>query len=116
MKLTDDQIKNWKLSFPFLAFTSDEFVQTVAGLIQTRAQFAQDFEAKMRVAQRIKNELFQLIRVGTKFYENGIEKRVSRVTDLVFDVVDLETREIQVRSLAVLKSTKMQNSVSIISF
>lgn len=116
MGLSDQQIMNWKLAFPFLAFMPDLMVEEAANLIQLKLNLIY-LEEKTRkdAIKRFQRNLHKLIRVGSKFYENGIEKRVSRVTDIVFDSVSSETGEVEVRNLAVLPELATGNKLSIIT-
>lgn len=115
--LDEKQINNWKFAFPFLAFTSDSFIQQFVAIVQMRIDRMNNLEDfRKEISKRMKDNIFRLIRVGTKFHENGIEKKVTRVTDMDFDSLNIISKEISVRNLGILKNTKVQNTISIISF
>jgi hypothetical protein len=112
--LTQQQLKNWRLAFPFLAFVSDEMIEHFAKQIEMRAN-AQVFEQKTKqmMAQRIKERFFHVIRVGTVFMEDGKKKTVSRVTDIIFDSVC--DGKVEVRNLGLLRSKTFQENFSLVS-
>lgn len=114
--MTEDQIKNWRKVFPMLVFLSDEFVERFVVAVQARIDAdLHNLHIRREIAAKAKSNFFNIIRIGTKFVEDGTEKTVTRITDIVFDSANNVTGEIQVRNLSTLKSAKAQNSISIIS-
>lgn len=116
MELTQEQIMNWRREFPMLSFFGDELVRFLANRVR------EQINAETRIKELFaankhrfpRKELFDVLRVGSVLAENKIEKRVTRLTDRVFDTINLETGEVEVRGLELLRNNSFINSVSIL--